>query len=230
MGSKRMGSKMKILLVDDNNDTLWLMKRALQKDEYSILLAKSGIEAITITEEERPDLILLDVMMPKLNGFETCEKILSEEKNKNIPIIMVTAKSDIEDLTRGLEAGAMDYIRKPFHNLELSARVKSALKLKKTTDDLVREKQKTAIMEMAAAVAHNLNQPLSGIMLNIQYIQSLMTQQNIKSETISERLDTLISIVERMSGMIKKISRITNYYTMPYVKDIKIVDIDKSSL
>jgi DNA-binding response OmpR family regulator len=206
------------------------MKNSLHGKGYKMFLAKSGMEALEITESEEPDLILLDIMMPEMDGFATCKKIHFNEKYKNIPIIMVTAKSELKDLMRGLECGAIDYIKKPFNNLELSARVKSALKLKKATDDLIKEKQKTALMEMAAAVAHNLNQPLSGMILNIQFIQSKLNNKETVPEDIKSKLQTLVSLVESMSGMIKKIGQITNYYTMPYVKDLKIIDIDKSSV
>ena len=221
---------MKILIVDDNEDNLMLMSCALDKNDYEIFLASRGKEALEITEREVPDLILMDIMMPEMNGFETCKKIHFDDKFKNIPIIMVTAKSNLKDLMYGFECGAIDYIKKPFNNLELSTRVKSALRLKKTTDELIAEKRKTALIEMAAAVAHNLNQPLSGMVLNLQYIQTLFKKEEAGSfQEIDTKIETLIQLVDTMSGMIKKIGHITNYYTMPYVKDITIIDIDKSS-
>ena len=222
---------MKVLIVDDNEDALTLMKFALQKDGYDIFLAKSGQEAIDITNKERPDLILLDVMMPKMDGFTTCRKIHFCEENKNIPIIMVTAKNDINDLMRGLESGAIDYIKKPFHNLELVARVKSALQLKKATDELIKERRKTALMEMAASVAHNLNQPLASLVLNIQYIQSLISKDSGETyDKLKEKFETLLTLTDSLTEMIKKIGQITSYKTMPYTTDTKILDIDKSSL
>lgn len=221
---------MKVLLVDDNLDNLSLMRYALLEYNYDLFLATSGREAIEITEREEPDLILLDVMMPEMDGFETCKKIHSNDKYKNIPIIMVTAKSDLKDLTKGFKSGAIDYIKKPYNNLELSTRVKSALRLKKMTDELIKEKQKTALIEMAAAVAHNLNQPLSGMILNVQYIQTLLDGDGIDKDEINKKIEVLIQLVDTMSVMIKKIGQITNYYTMPYIKDLKIIDIDKSSV
>jgi DNA-binding response OmpR family regulator len=221
---------MKVLIVDDNDDNLMLMEDTLSKNGYEILTAKNGKEAIDVTNSKRPDLILLDIMMPGMDGFTACKKIHFNENNKNIPIIMVTARGEVKDLMRGLECGAIDYIKKPFNNLELSARVKSALKLKQTTDELIKEKQKTALMEMAAAVAHNLNQPLSGMILNIQYIQKMLQEEKTLPEDLNDKLDVLVSLIDNMSEMIKKIGQITRYYTTPYVKDIKIVDIDKSSL
>ncbi len=220
---------MKILLVDDNEDNLILMKNALQRNEHTISLATSGAQALDIVEKEAPDLILLDIMMPEMDGFATCKKIHFSEKGKGTPIIMVTAKNDMKDLTRGFECGAIDYIKKPFHNVELIARVKSALRLKEATDELIKERQKATVMEMAAAVAHNLNQPLSGIVLNIQYIQTLLDENPELNPELGDKLEILVSLVDTMSEMIKKIGRITSYYTMQYIKDIKIIDIDTSS-
>lgn len=117
----------KILLVDDEKDILEFLKYNLEKEGFSVITAGDGEEAITLLNEN-PDLAILDIMMPKLNGFEVCEKIRKNKKTANLPVIFLTAKSAEQDEIKGLEIGANDFIQKPISPLKLIARVKSNLR------------------------------------------------------------------------------------------------------
>jgi len=120
-----MDYKKTILIVDDEKMILNLLSCNLIKEGYNVIEAKDGLEAITIAQEEKPDLILLDVMLPKLDGLSVCKRV----KNiMNVPILMVTAKDEELDKIVGLELGADDYITKPFSIRELLARVKANLR------------------------------------------------------------------------------------------------------
>jgi len=127
-----------VLIVDDTLKNIQLLGNILKEENYKIAIANNGTQAISIASKIRPDLILLDIMMPGLNGFETCKKIKEIEEIKNIPIIFLTAKSEIEDIVMGFKVGAVDYITKPFNIYELKARVKTHLELK-ISKDLLRE-------------------------------------------------------------------------------------------
>lgn len=116
---------MKVLLVEDDLDLLDLTTYALRREGYSVLAAVDGQQALQRWEEETPDIILLDVHLPKLNGFEVCRRIRSESET---PIIMLTARSEEEDIVRGLQVGADDYVTKPFSAKQLSARMKAVLR------------------------------------------------------------------------------------------------------
>lgn len=125
MEEQEMDYKKTILIVDDEKMILNLLSCNLIKEGYNVIEAKDGLEAITIAQEEKPDLILLDVMLPKLDGLSVCKRV----KNiMNVPILMVTAKDDELDKILGLELGADDYITKPFIIRELLARVKANLR------------------------------------------------------------------------------------------------------
>jgi len=126
----------KILLVDDIAINLELQKAYLQGSGYDVVLAMDGEEALRKVYEEKPDLILLDIMMPKKNGYEVCRLIKNDPETRFIPVIMVTALKDIEDKIKGIEAGADDFISKPFNKTELMARVRSLLRLKFLHDEL----------------------------------------------------------------------------------------------
>lgn len=120
-------AKENILLVDDEEDVLELVRFNLEKDGYKIETAVSGEEAIEKARTKLPDLIILDLMLPGIDGLEVCKKLKTDSKTQNIPVIMLTAKSEDSDIITGLEIGAQDYITKPFSPKVLVARVRRNL-------------------------------------------------------------------------------------------------------
>ncbi|TVQ53298.1 MAG: response regulator [Phycisphaerales bacterium] len=118
-----------ILLVDDNVQNLELMQAYLETLPARIRTAEDGLEAAALIDEEMPDLILLDVMMPRMSGFELCQKLKSNPNTRDIVIIMVTALNEVGDFERAVECGTNDFITKPVNKLELVTRVKSLLEL-----------------------------------------------------------------------------------------------------
>lgn len=115
----------KILIADDDKNICELLKIYFEKESYSVVLAENGEEAVSKFEEEDPDILLLDVMMPKLDGWQVCREI---RKKSECPIIMITAKGETFDKVLGLELGADDYVVKPFETKEIIARVKAVLR------------------------------------------------------------------------------------------------------
>ncbi|MFH1771703.1 MAG: response regulator [Candidatus Omnitrophota bacterium] len=117
----------KILVVDDEASVVKALTKSLQFQGYDVITAASGKECICKAEEYCPDVILLDVLMPELNGLEVCKLLKDNEKTKNIPVIMLTALADEEDAVKGLEEGARCYITKPYNLMDLLGEIKSAL-------------------------------------------------------------------------------------------------------
>ena len=126
----------RIVVVDDCRTTLVLMQRLLERDGHTVLTAVNGEEALELVARERPDLVLMDVMMPGRDGFETCRALKQNASTRLIPIVLVTALQDTRDKVRGLKAGADDFLTRPTNVAELRARVNSLLRLKRYTDDL----------------------------------------------------------------------------------------------
>ena len=122
-----MRKKKKILLVDDAETILLMEKMFLGKGSYDYVTARDGEQAIELAESELPDLILLDVVMPKLDGFEACLRLRSSSITRSIPIIMVTTRGEGTNVEKGFENGATDYITKPIDGLELLSKVRSYL-------------------------------------------------------------------------------------------------------
>lgn len=119
-----------ILLVDDNRQNLELMQAYLEALPCTILTAVDGTEAVAMIDEHEPDVVLLDVMMPRMSGFEVCQKIKSNPQSRDIVVIMVTALQEVGDFERAVECGTDDFLTKPVNKLELLTRVKSLLRVR----------------------------------------------------------------------------------------------------
>jgi len=128
--------KTRVLVVDDDEDGLYILKLLLTKMKYEVHTAKDGEEALYKAEALVPDIILLDVMMPKLNGFEVCKRVKSTPEGMYIPIILLTAKSELMSKIEGLDCGADEYLTKPYDMSELTARIRSMLRIKLLNDSL----------------------------------------------------------------------------------------------
>lgn len=124
----------RILIADDNPSNRDILQTRLAAHGYEILTATDGEEALGIARDAQPDLILLDVMMPKLDGFEVCRRLKADDSLPLIPVILVTAKMDSKDIVAGLEAGGDEYLTKPIDHAALAARVKSMLRIKALHD------------------------------------------------------------------------------------------------
>ena len=122
-----MVNKSLILIVDDKPQNLQFLGKLLSNDGYEVAMAQSGVQALTFVKSEFLDLILLDVMMPEMYGYEVCEKLKAEFPTHNIPVIFLTAKSDAQDIVKGFDVGGVDYVTKPFHSAELLADRKSVV-------------------------------------------------------------------------------------------------------
>lgn len=125
---KLSDTRLKVLIVDDEMDTLLPLKRSLETGDYIVVEALNGQEALDIVRNEIPDIILLDLMLPGMDGYEVCSRLKNNALTKNIPIIMLTARDLVKDRVKGLEIGADDYVAKPFNLHELKARIKSVLR------------------------------------------------------------------------------------------------------
>jgi len=124
-----MDNRYRILIVDDESYGRQLLEAVLLGENYDLVFAEDGQKAISVIHEFLPDLVLLDVMMPEMDGFEVCQKIRSNERMMRLPIILITALDDSDSIKKGLKAGANDYISKPFDPVKVLAKVKNLLKL-----------------------------------------------------------------------------------------------------
>ncbi|BBD07396.1 hybrid sensor histidine kinase/response regulator [Desulfovibrio ferrophilus] len=161
-------SKPRLLLVDDTPANLRILSDAL-RDRYSLMVATSGQAALEIAQgDEQPDMILLDIMMPEMDGYEVCERLKADDSTADIPVIFVTAMQDVQDETRGLAMGAADYITKPFNLDVVRARVKTHLSLlmaRRRVEEQNRELVKASELreEVDRITRHDLKNPLTNV-------------------------------------------------------------------
>jgi len=142
-----------VLVVDDNQQNLELLQAYLEDVDCETVPAYDGLEALEIIAKSAPDLILLDVMMPKMSGFEVCKRVKNDPKTSDIPVIMVTALNEYGDIERGIDSGTDDFLSKPINKLELLTRVKTMLKLKHLSDKLERTLAYLSEIEKQAQMA-----------------------------------------------------------------------------
>src|SRR5882762_6676237 len=126
----------RVLVVDDVEANVKLLEAKLSSEYFDVLSAYNGRSALEIADSELPDVILLDVMMPRMDGFEVCRRLKANPRTADIPVVMVTALSDVADRLRGLEAGADDFLTKPVNDTALFARVRSLVRLKRMMEEL----------------------------------------------------------------------------------------------
>jgi two-component system, sensor histidine kinase and response regulator len=196
-----------ILIVDDNFINLQIMSHILQSEPYKIITARNGIDAIELAKLNKPDLILLDLMMPVMNGFEVTENILNDSSTKDIPILFVTCKDSEDEIIKGYNAGAVDYITKPFNPEELKKRVRTHLtlnllkeKIEKNENklkDLIEEKK-----ELMAVTIHDLKSPL----YNIQMISKIMHEdETLTKSELKEYSQAIVNTSDRILDLIKNL-------------------------
>ena len=148
----------KILAVDDNEDNVFLLKVILENHKHEVLPAYNGFQAIEIAESNQIDLVLLDLMMPEMNGMEVAARLKAMESTRHVPIILLTAKKkEVKDVVAALDSGADEYLTKPFHETELVARVKSMLRMKSLFDQITQAKR---LMEEDLKTAQNVQESL----------------------------------------------------------------------
>ncbi|MGR3178758.1 MAG: response regulator [Candidatus Anammoxibacter sp.] len=218
----------KILLVDDNKDTLYILGKVLRKHSYEVHECNDGIETLEAVKTFKPDLILLDIRMPKMDGYETCARLKSDIRTKNIPIIIQTATAmGVPDKVRGLDLGATDYITFPVNFDELLARVKTQLRIQELEKELRESERLKAISEIVLTMHHEINNPLSVIQ---GWTQMLIEKKTVDKETL-EALEKIAKSALRIKDVVQKMTRITKPTTTDtYDGENTMIDLEQSSL
>ncbi len=149
-GVRGAASGATILIVDDLAANAQLLQRILEREGHRVLFAHNGEEALTRVRRDHPDLVLMDVIMPTLDGFETCRRLKGDPETRLVPVVLITALQGTDDRVRGLEVGADDFLRRPVNTAELTARVRSLLRIKRITDEL--DSAESVILSLAMTI------------------------------------------------------------------------------
>lgn len=172
-----MNETAQILIVDDEPSARQTAEMLLLREGHALHFAEDAYEALAHLDDEDeilPDVILLDVMMPGMDGFELCKRLKRNEKWSHIPIILITALDSKQDLARGLDAGADDFLHKPYHGLELRARVRSMLRIKARHDDL--QTMLKLRQDLANMIVHDIRSPLSSILIHCDLLEEYIPE------------------------------------------------------
>lgn len=210
-----------ILIVDDNANNLQLLSGILRNEGYQLLLAQDGVSAINLVIQSMPDLILLDIMMPGMNGFEVAKRIRADNKFNSIPIIFISASSDEDSIVRGFECGGQDYISKPFIQRELLARIENQLAIRRNEQNLSQIiKAKDLFFSQMTA---SLKSPLSQLASFSQMLPAKIEQEdyNRAIEYANIIYDTALSQFEVFENLIEWARIQTGFYT-PFFEDVDV--------
>jgi len=220
----------KILIVDDDSFTQTILTELLAP-HYQIILANNGKEGFEKALQDKPDIIIMDKVMPIMDGFESTKIIKANEHTQHIPIIFITVIADVAEIVHALELGAIDYIVKPFHDLEVLSRVKNHLDLALAHKKITELEKKNSVLAMAVTVNHELRQPLTVLRGYFDsLINNLVEEDQKKNEKHISRINSAID------GIVKKLNIYSNSpnFTIDdylvdtdYAKNIRMVRYDE---
>lgn len=224
-----------VLVVDDNPKNVQIIALLLNELKYKIIIAVNGKSAVDLVERVHPDLILLDVMMPGMDGFEACQIIKSNSENENVPVIFLTALSEKVNIVKGFEVGGVDYITKPFNKEELISRIKTHLELKFARDKM--QQMTNHLVElnsikdkMFSVISHDLRSPLGSIKMTLDFLKNDSNQRYTIEDfrnsvnTLAQTTDEVFGLLENLLGWAK--SQSGNLTVVP--EDIKLDELIES--
>jgi DNA-binding response OmpR family regulator len=214
------GKKKKVLVVDDNRDTVRIIRDSLEGAGFGVISAYDGREALELVRREAPDLVILDLMMPKMSGYEVCNEIRKDPKTKELIVLMLTARSDIDAKIQGIEGGANDYLVKPVEPREVVSRVRRFLATEGAYQEKVLLERIEAIGQIGLTVRHEINNPLAVICGQAQ----LLLQRKDLSDEIRSKIKIIYEMGLRISEIIKQLDQVQDK-TREYIRGEKMIDI-----
>ena len=215
-----------VLIVEDDNELREILQAEFELEGLTVLTATDGSKAVTTVRRLKPDLVLMDIIMPVLNGIEATRIIKNEKEIRHIPIIMLTASGNKEDIVEGLEAGAIDYITKPFFMPELKARLRAVLQhkimydeLKRIQDTLIRNERLHTMKALTEAVQGSINEPLTLIYGRIHLLRKK------RGETSEDDLKTLENAANKIKDIVNHLGIMECLYPTPFLDESDLVDL-----
>ncbi|MCM2284074.1 MAG: response regulator [Desulfobacula sp.] len=216
---------MRILIAEDDRTSLSILSAILKKLGHDPVAVEEGNSAWDIMQKiDAPQIAILDWEMPGLDGPALCQKLRNQDRKDPLYLILLTSRKDTQDIVQGLEAGADDYMIKPYHHAELQARVNAGCRMIEIQNKMMEQEKLQGVLEMAGALCHELNQPLQ-VVLGLSEI--ILMDINAGDPNF-KNLKNIKDQIDRIGKVTQKIMTITRYQSKPYLKS-KIVDIDRAS-
>ena len=226
---------MKILIVDDCPENISIIEKTLDQEGFVMAVSTSGVETLNIAPKFMPDLILLDITMPGLNGFETCQRLKADIRTKNMPVIFLTARASIEDTIKGFECGAVDYIQKPYQVEEVLVRVRTQLKMVSLLNhyqkfqDILNENMKdlqrsnSELNQFAGMASHDLQEPLRKIRYFSDKLEKFLNLGN-ENPGASKWLAKIRNSVDKMQSLIHSLLQLSK---VGQIRSFEQVDLEE---
>lgn len=236
MNTAHSDTQVRVLVVDDDPDTRSIVAGAVAMLKFEPIEAEGGAEALELCQDRLPDLAVLDVMMPCMDGNELCGRIRALEGGELVAIVMLTAKDSVEAKVESLKGGADDYLTKPFHYQELQARLQALMRVRELNlnlhrknielgemqEKLVEQERKLAIGQLAGTAAHELGQPISAIMLNCHLLEIL----DPTDEKYRVAVEAIKQDARRMADLVEKLKGADSAQSKEYYAGTAILDLD----
>ncbi len=214
------------IMVVDDDEALQLFVHKILEDQYDVITAVEAGEAISLLTRNLVDLVVLDLMLPGVSGLSLCREIKELGKDRRVPIIVLTSRTDLETKVEALEAGADDYITKPFHEKELLIRIKVQLRIKDLHRELIKTERLKAIVETAISANHEINNPLCAILTNAELIMALPhIQGDPEAMTF---LTHIFNNAQRIEKTIQKMANLIQPVISEYLPGISMLDLTRS--
>lgn len=215
----------RILIVDDSKTAQAIFSSILDS-EYLLEIRNDAASALAAIEVNPPDLILLDIQMPIMDGFEVCRRLKQNELTRDIPIIFISALDSENEKARGFEVGADDYIVKPVLPLELVARVRAHLGAHRSRLDAIAMERLVVFRELAVTLCHEINNPLTTINA---YLHVLQRELSATSESASDIVAAIKVETDRIAAITAKLAAATSAATTRYQRDVTMIDLNSYS-
>lgn len=235
----------KILIIDDSKINRELAKMALEDAGYQVIEAEKGNKGIELVKKEKPDLVLLDILMPDISGFEVCEVIKTDPSTSKIPVIFLTALEEMAAKKEGFEIGADDYITKPYIIEELLLRVELILRIKREKDslmlrsaeifkktdnltdeqsNLIKKEKELLLRQIYVSLHHEIRNPLTTILLGSQLIKGMLPEKTPEKKVIEE----IITCAKRIRGIMDNLGKMRDIEIDEYVEGTEMVNLKKN--
>ncbi len=217
---------MRILIAEDDRISRRLLERKLASWGYEVVSCPNGAEAWqALHRDDAPSLAILNWMMPGMDGVEVCREIRKQKHPGYTYIILLTARDRKRDIVEGIEAGADDYVTKPFNPHELKVRIRAGRRILEMQAELIQREKMRGVLEMAGATCHEFNQPMQVISGYCELLLKQVPTDNLAYDQVAKILDAVDSMIK----ITRKLQSITRYETREYIKGSMIIDIDKAS-
>lgn len=217
---------MKALIAEDDNSVRLGLKRMLSAWNFEIAEFADGQTAWQYLQtEDVPDMMLLDRVLPGMDGVELCRHVRADQKFRNVYIIFLTVRNQSQDVVEGLQAGADDYITKPFNSEELKARVQTGVRALDAQEKRLEYERMKVLLEMAGATSHEISQPLTVILGRAErLLERLKSDDPCWAEA-----EAIIRSAERIQNLVASMSNIQSYATKPYTSGVRIFDFKQAN-